>query len=331
MLSRLVAELARPLRRLRERSPFVDHVGRAAQRYGQENGTRLAAAIAYYGFFATFALAVLLFAILGAALLDNKHAETAAESYLKQNLPLSDVHALAEASRGIGVIAVLTLALAGIWWVESLRSSQRALWRVEQDPGNFLIRYAVDLVVLIGLGLLLTASLAISLGLQDILLRLAGDENRPLARHALDWSSALLAGAVDLVLAAALLAGVARLRIPLRRLLPSAVFIAVGLALLKTGGRWYAARMTRNPAYQVAAGAIGLLIFMYLLNQIILFAAALAATSTHGTVRDLAGGAAVPIESVPVESDRLGSVDDGPGEVGEVPVAGTGGLAQQRE
>ena len=177
-------------------------------------------------------------------------------------------------------------------------------------------------MVLIGLGLLLSASLAISLGLQDILLRLAGDENRPLARHALDWSSALLAGAVDLVLAAALLAGVARLRIPLRRLLPSAVFIAVGLALLKTGGRWYAARMTRNPAYQVAAGAIGLLIFMYLLNQIILFAAALAATSTHGTVRDLAGGALVP-----VESECLGSVDDGSGEVGQVTVAGTGGLS----
>jgi membrane protein len=219
----------------------------------------------------------------------NRSAETTAEAYLKRNLPLSDVHALAQASRGIGVIALFALVLAGIWWVESLRSSQRALWSVPQHPGNFLVRYLIDHGVLTALGLLLIASLVISLGLQDILLRLAGDQTRPLTRHALSLSSALLAAAVDFVLAAALLVGVPRLRIPLRRLLPSALIIVAGLALLKTGGRWYVDRMTHNPAYQLAAGAIGLLIFMYLLNQIILFAAALAATSTHGTVRDLAG------------------------------------------
>jgi len=144
-------------------------------------------------------------------------------------------------------------------------------------------------------------SLAISLGLQDILLRLAGDTARPLARHALDWSSALLAAGVDLVLAAALLAGVPRLRIPLRRLLPSALLIVVGLALLKTGGRWYVGRMTHNPAYQLAASAIGLLIFMYLFNQIILFATALAATSTKGKVRDLA---AAPTDASAASEDR---------------------------
>jgi membrane protein len=274
--------------RWRQRSALLDHVCRAVQRYDSEDGSRLAAAIAYYGFFATFALGVLLFAIIGTALAHNASAENAAEAYLKRNLPLSDVHALAQASRGLGVIALAALVLAGIWWVESLRSSQRTLWGVTPHPGNFLVRYLLDLAVLAALGLLLIASLTISLGLQDILLRLAGDQNRPLTRHALDASSALLAAAVDLVLAAALLAGVPRLRIPLRRLLPSALLIVVGLALLKTAGRWYVDRMTHNPAYQLAAGTIGLLIFMYLFNQIILLATALAATSTHGTVRDLA-------------------------------------------
>jgi membrane protein len=290
----VVAGFAQRFARLRERSPLADRLWRAALRYDEENGSRLAAAIAYYGFFATFALGVLMFAVLGATLAHNRSAEGAAEDYLKRNLPLTDVRPLADASRGIGVIALVALVLAGIWWVESLRSSQRALWRVDQHPGNFIVRYAGDLVVLVGLGLLLVVSLAISLGLQDILLRLAGDETAPLARHALDLSSALLAAAVDFVLAAALLAVVPRLRIPLRRLLPSALLIVVGLALLKTGGRWYVGRMTSNPAYQVAAGAIGLLIFMYLFNQIILFAAALAATGTHGTTRDLATGEATP-------------------------------------
>jgi membrane protein len=285
---RAVAAAAQRLNRLRHRSPLIDHVCRAAHLYNKEDGSRLAAAIAYYGFFATFALGVLLFAILGAALTRDSAAQSTAETYLSQNLPLRDVHALADASRGMSVIAFVALVLAGIWWVESMRSSQRALWRIEQHPGNILVRYLVDLAVLVGLGMLLMVSLATSLGLQDILLRLAGDQARPLTRHALDWSSALLAGGVDFVLAAALLAGVPRLRIPLRRLLPSALLIVVGLALLKTGGRWYVSRMTNNPAYQLAASAIGLLIFMYLFNQVILFATALAATSTAGTVRDLA-------------------------------------------
>src|SRR5256714_7362290 len=287
-----IAGTVRRLRRLRERSPLVEHIWQALLRYDKENGSRLAAATAYYGFFATFALGVLLFAILGVAWSRTDAPQHTVELYLRTNFPLLDVHALAEASRGISTIAAIALVFAGIWWVESMRAAQRALWCLEQHPGNFLVRYLIDLAVLVGLGLLLAISLAISLGLQDILLRLPGDQSRPLTRHALDWSSALLAAGVDLVIAAALLAGVPRLRIPFRRLLPSALVIVLGLGLLKTAGRWYVSRMTHNPAYQLAAGAIGLLIFMYLFNQVTLFATALAATSTKGEVRDLAAGPA---------------------------------------
>jgi membrane protein len=287
-LDRTATALHQRLTRLRDRFPLLDHVWRAVERYDGENGSRLAAATAYYGFFATFALGVLVFAVLGMTLTDNTVASTTAESYLQQNLPVLDVSALVHASRDISAVALLALVFAGVWWVESLRSSQRALWHLEQHPGNVVVRYLVNLAVLIGLGLLLAVSLAISLGLQDILLRMVGDQNAPLTRHALDWSSALLAAGVDLLLAAGLLAAVPWLRIPIRRLVPPALLIVVGLALLKTAGRWYVARMTRNPAYQLTAGAIGLLVFMYLFNQIALFATALAATATRGTVRDLA-------------------------------------------
>ena len=88
----------------------------------------------------------------------------------------------------------------------------------------------------------------------------------------------------------ALLAGVPRLRMSLRRLLPSALLFAVGLGLLKTLGKLYITRTEDNPAYQLVAGTIGLLLYMYLLHQLLLFAAALAATDTHGRAKDLAGG-----------------------------------------
>jgi len=86
-----------------------------------------------------------------------------------------------------------------------------------------------------------------------------------------DWIIVLLLGA-------ALLAGVPRLRMSVRRLLPSALIFAIGLGLLKSAGKWYITRTERNPAYQLVAGTVGLLLFMYLLHQVLLFAAAIAAT-----------------------------------------------------
>jgi membrane protein len=289
-IRRAISGASQMMARLRKRSVLLDHVLLALKLYSKEDGSRLAAAIAFYGCFATFALLVLLFGALG-KLTGHQAAENAVENYVRHNLPLGDVHVLVDASRRLSAVAVVGLVLAGIWWVEALRSSQRALWHLPQHPGNLVIRYLVDLAVLVGLGLLLMVSLAISLGLQDILLALAGDASRPVARHALTWSSALLAAAVDFVLAAALLAGVPRLHMSLRRLLPSALIVVVGLGLLKSAGRWwYSGRLTSNPAYQITAGTLALLVFIYVLHQIILLATALAATSDRGTVRDLAAG-----------------------------------------
>jgi membrane protein len=93
---------------------------------------------------------------------------------------------------------------------------------------------------------------------------------------------------VNILLAIAALTGLPRLRMRLRRVLGPALFVAAGLEVLKTVGRLYVQRTEANPAYQVVTGAVAVLVFLSLLNQFILFAAALTATSTHGPVTDLA-------------------------------------------
>jgi len=276
---------------LRRRSPGFNHLVLAYERYEEVHGGRLAAANAYYGFFAAFALAVLLSGVLlGYVLRDNKVAVDAVQAYLSRNLPQVKIDELIGTSQSIGRIALVGLALAGVAWVETLRSSQRAIWGLEQQPGNVIIRWLVDLAVLVGLGVLFLVSVSIASGVQDIVLQLVGTPQQSALRIALNQSTTLIAGVVDLILGAALLAGVPRLHMPLRRLLPSALLIAVGLLALKTLGRWYIGRVQHNPAYQVFAGAVGLLVFMYLFSQVVLFAAALAATSGRGRVRDLAAG-----------------------------------------
>lgn len=309
-VERLVSRWGRGVDRVRQR-PLIDHLWRARQRYTDVYGGRLAAAIAYYGFFAAFALAVCLFAVLGVVLRDNPTVTDAVQTYLRANLPQIKVAELVADGRRAGTVALIGLVLAGVGWVEALRSSQRAIWGLDQQPGHPVIRWLVDLAVLVALGILLFVSVVISSGLQDVLLRVAGQSDESTVRAALRSFGGLASTGVDAVLAAAVLAGVPRLRMPLWRLLPSTVAVVVGLWALKTIGRWYVVRTQHNPAYQLVAGAVGLLIFMYLFNQLVLHAAAFAATSGRGTVIDLAAGprpASVP--------ELPESADSGSGEAG---------------
>jgi membrane protein len=289
-IGRLIGRVERAMAAVRRRYHLVDRIWRAQERYADVHGGRLAAANAYYGFFAGFALAALIFSVLGYVLRDNATVVLAVREYLHRNLPQLDADRLYELSQQVRGVAIVGLVLAGVAWVETLRSSQRALWGLEQQPGHFLIRWLVDLAVFVGLAILLTASFAVSAGAQDLLLRLFRGVDESPIRAAVHGSSTLIAAVVDLLLAAAVLAVVPRLRMPLRRLVPSTVLVAVGLWLLKTIGHWYVVRSQHNPAYQLVAGAVGLLLFMYLFHQLTLFAAALAATSRHGAVMDLAAG-----------------------------------------
>ena len=98
----------------------------------------------------------------------------------------------------------------------------------------------------------------------------------------------LVGVAVDTVLSIAMLTGLPRLRMPVRRVLGPALLVALGLELLKTLGRLYVQHTEANPTYQVVAGAVGLLVFLNVVNQLVLFAAALTATSHAGQASDLA-------------------------------------------
>jgi membrane protein len=113
--------------------------------------------------------------------------------------------------------------------------------------------------------------------------------------------------AVNTLLSIAVLTALPRLRMPLRRVLPAALLVTAGLELLTSLGRQAVAGAQANPAFQLVAGAVGLLVFLLIVNQLILFAAALTATGTRGRVKDLATGQ--PLDTageVPARLSRAG-------------------------
>ncbi|WP_405427429.1 YhjD/YihY/BrkB family envelope integrity protein [Micromonospora sp. NBC_00617] len=271
----------------RSRSNLFDHVWRAGALYAEVLAGRLAAAIAYYGFFAVFALALVAYSIFGAILEDNDEVSAAAAGFLKENLPFLDAQQIANSSGTVGVVGLVILVFTGIGWVEAIRSSQRLMYALNQQPGNLVVRRLVDLGVMIGVFVLLGLSVAAVDALESLLRFLL----RSTGSVGLTTVSAVLSVLVNAVLATALLLAVPRLRMSRSRLRPVVLLVAVGITLLNTVGRYYVVRTERNPAYTVVASAVGLLLYLYLLNQLVLFGAALLATSTSGRVVDLAEGA----------------------------------------
>jgi membrane protein len=289
-------------RSVRRRYGWLDHLVRAGVRYDEADGGRLAAAVTYYAFFATFGLALLGVAIFG-FVLDNPAVLHSVQRYVAQNVPRLDVQAVRNARGTAGVIAFVGLPITGWFWVDVLRSSIRKVWRLPEYPGNFFVRVFVDLLVLVGLGLLLAVSLAVVFATTAGASRLvdAVGAETDLARWLLAMVGFVLGIGVNTLLSIAVLTGLPRLRMPLRRTLGPALLVAAGLELLKTLGRLYVQHTEANPTYQVVAGAVGLLVFLNVVNQLVLFAAALTATSTAGQVTDLA---ARPTRDVPPAGPR---------------------------
>jgi membrane protein len=283
VISRAVAAVERAATTGRERYEAFDHAWRAVDLYAQVLGGRLAAAIAYYGFFAVFALGLVAYWIFGAILKGSAAVNDVVADFLQQNLPFINPAQILESSGDVGILGLVLLALTGIGWVEAIRSSQRLMYGLNQQPGNLVIRRVVDLAVMIGVFLLLGVSVGAVDVLESLLRSIFG--RRSAGFIISGW---MLAVVVNVVLASALLVAVPRLRITARRLVPPVLLVALGITLLNTLGRYYIVRAERNPAYTVVAGAVGLLLYLYLLNQLLLFGAALAATSRHGRVIDLA-------------------------------------------
>ncbi|MFB9237243.1 YihY/virulence factor BrkB family protein [Plantactinospora siamensis] len=286
LLSRLEAAFDRRIEAMSRRSLWFDHFWRALMRYQDVLGGRLAAAIAYYGFFAIFALGLLAYSIFGVVIKNSAGVRVAVVAFLADNLPFVDLNQILSSSGSASVVGAIILVFTGVGWVEAIRSSQRLIYGLQQQPGNIIVRWFIDLAVLFGIFVMLGASLAAIDALESLLRWLLSSTGSV----GLAILSGVLSVLVNLVLATAMMVAVPRVKISRRRLRPAILFVAVGITLLNTVGRYWVGRTERNPAYTVVAGAVALLLYLYLLNQLLLFGAAIAATSGHGRIVDLSGG-----------------------------------------
>lgn len=313
----------------RARRPWLEHLIRAYGRLTTTNGNHLAAAITYFSFLALFPVILLAISVAGFVLATNDDLQVRLQEAIRDNVPgsigrqLSDSVVSIIANRGtIGIVGVLGVAFAGLGWIGNLRTALQVVWSCKQTKENLLKAKLGDLLVLVGLGLGILVSLALTAGgtaAADSVLRLVRLDDVPGMFLVTAAVGLLLALAADTAIFAWLFVRLPRRPVRYRTVLRGAVFAAVGYEVLKVVGTFYLTRVTSNPTYGPFAGAIGLLVWINLVSRFLLFSAAWTATGEQpGGLVDCGDGD--PEEGFAVGTDER--PQDGRGVVGPVPSAG---------
>jgi YihY family inner membrane protein len=230
------------------------------KKFGDDQAGKQAALLAYYGFFSLFPLLLVFVTLLGYALagdraLQDRVIDTVIGQFpgFGQQLRYS-IRTIQGSGVGLVVGALGTL-WGGLGITQSAQDAMNAVWNVpRKDRPNLWWRLARGLGSLLLLGAAVVAATALAgLGVAGV-------------------AGSLL---LNLLLLAALSQVLTATRLPWRRLLPGAAVGAVGWSALQALGAWIVGRQLAhaNLVYGVFALVIGLLSWLYLSAQLLLYAA----------------------------------------------------------
>ncbi|MGC0422570.1 YihY/virulence factor BrkB family protein [Embleya sp. AB8] len=261
------------------RIPVIGPAWRAYSRYDERQGNRLAAAVTYYGFLSLFPL-ITLAAAMVAATLDHSQVRRLQDKISKQIPGIADkldLDALVRNAGAVGLIGGALLLVSGTGWVEATRSSIRAIWDVNEEPGNVVTRKLADVGVLIGLGLAGALSVGASTFATVVIQRVSdsiGLEHQPVGRILLQIAAFAVAVGASVVLFVYLLVGLPVLTMSRGVALKGALIGAVGFEVLKLLVSGYIAGIAGKSAYGAFGVPVALLLWMHFVIRLLLFCAA---------------------------------------------------------
>ncbi|MPZ67252.1 MAG: inner membrane protein YhjD [Pseudonocardiaceae bacterium] len=277
------------LQRYRRRYPWLDHLVRAGQAYTTNNGDHYAAAITYFSVLALVPLLMIAFAVGAFVLAGNQELLDQLKAQIEESAPpglgstLEPVIDQAIDSRSsVGILGLLGALYSGLGWMGNLREALSAQWVQPPEPDGFLRTKVFDLLALLGLGLALVVSFAVTgAGTQfaDVLLDLVGLSGFWWAR----WLFFLLAMALSVagmwLVFVWVIARLPRQPVVLRSAMKAALLAAVGFEVLKQVFAVYLGQVSSSPTGQLFGPVIGVMVFAFFVSRFILFATAWAATA----------------------------------------------------
>ncbi len=277
------------LAKLREKRPALDHLIRAFGRYLADAGDRQAASVTFFGFLSFFPILALATSVLSYALGDEA-VDTVVDQVnayapgLAEQLQLRQILGDNAAAGATGLVGLAGLLYSGLGWVDALREAIRAIWHHNVKEGNFLVKKAKDVVILVGLG----GTLLLSIGITSLTGAFSG-----FALEQVGLAKSPVATVVTYVLGLALglLSSTAiflflfwrlpKVQSPFRRVVKGAVLAAVLFEVLKRVGALYIERTTENPLYGSFAVVVGLLVWINIVSRMLLICAAWTVTAPY--------------------------------------------------
>ncbi|MBP8533592.1 YihY/virulence factor BrkB family protein [Streptomyces sp. MK37H] len=255
------------------------HAWRTYERLDRVHWTRLAAAITFTSFLAFFPLIAVGAAIGAATLTRSQMAQL--QKKLAQQIPgisgQLDLGALVQNAGTIGVVAGALLLFTGISWVGSLRECLRAVWGLDEDPGNPLVRKVKDAYVLVGLGGVALVSFAVSaLAATAVgrVARLIGIPENGVGGWLLRIAAFLIAVGADFLLLCYVLTWLPGVEPPRRTVVVAALIGAIGFELLKLLLSSYLRDVAAKSMYGAFGVPIALLLWINFTAKLTLYCAA---------------------------------------------------------
>jgi membrane protein len=277
------------MEQLRERYPWLDHLMRAGARFTDHHGTHYAAAITYFSILSLVPLLMIAFAIAGYVLFFNPsllgQIRQAVNAAVPGNLastinPIID-QAVAQRNTVAG-FGLLSALYSGIGWMSNLREALSEQWAQVPEPPALPKRLLFDLTALLGLGVALVGSFAITglaSGFATTVLNFIGLGDQGWAQFLLRLLGIVLGLVANFLVFLWVIARLPRQHTPMRSAVKAAVLGAVGFEVLKQVMTYYLKSVTGSPSGAVFGSLLGLLVFVNFASQFILFVTAWAATA----------------------------------------------------
>lgn len=246
--------------------------------------SRHAAAVTFTSFLALFPMLAVGVAIGAAFLSPDRMAKV--EDWFADQVPgisdRLDLQSLVDNAGTVGLVGGALLLVTGVRWAGTLRETLRAMWDLEEDPGNPVLLKLKDLGVLLGLGvvgLLSVAGSAFALAAVGWVADRAGPAEGGPGGLLLRLAGYAAAVATDFLLLWYVLKWLPRVEPPRRSLVAAGLMGAVGFELLKLVLGGYLQGVAAKSVYGAFGVPIALLLWISLMARLLLFCAGWTATS----------------------------------------------------
>jgi membrane protein len=255
----------------------------AVRNFLHRRGTQNAAAMAYYALFSVFPTVIVLAAAAG-FVLDDPGAREEVIDYLLEELPLTadqgrdDIERVLDGvtanSRTLGVIGVAGLLITASALMSATRNAVNLIFEDEVRRGAIRGK-AVDVAMVLGLGVLFTLSFGLSLVTQ---LDLVGGSLGDLIESLLNFSGDLLPPILAAIVFGVLYRVLPTEHPPLRAIWPGVLFAAIGYEILKRAFAFYLDNFADYSAVYGSLGAvIAFMFFIFVASIVFLIGAEMAA------------------------------------------------------